>query len=87
LYNRRKPAIALFVILLCALTACGKPSGQELVEAQCTTCHLMAPIEIAEKSLQEWERTVWRMVDLGAKLNDREAEAVIEYLSATHGRQ
>ena len=82
----RIPAIVLLLILLCGSSACGAPSGEELVERHCTICHQLAPIEVAEKSLPEWERTVWRMVDLGAKLSDKEAEAVIEYLSDTRGR-
>ena len=87
----RKPAgilaVVLLFVLLCGLAGCKTPSGQALVEERCTRCHLLAPIEVAAKSRQEWENTVWRMVDLGAKLSDREAERVIEYLSATYGTQ
>jgi hypothetical protein len=83
----REMVIVLFLILLCALPACGAPSGKELVERHCTACHLMAPIEVAEKSYQDWKRTVWRMVDLGAKLSDKEAETVIDYLTTIHGAQ
>ena len=60
-------------------------SPEKLVQERCTKCHTLAPIEVAQKTHQEWEFAVYRMIDKGARLNDQETEAVIEYVSNTYG--
>jgi len=62
-------------------------SGESLVAARCTECHTLAPIEVARKTPQEWEATVYSMIGKGAHLNDSEARQVIEFLSETYGMQ
>jgi hypothetical protein len=70
-----------------SLAACvGKdPTPERLVTEHCTRCHTLAPIEVSHKTHQEWEATVYRMIDRGARLDSREAKAVIDYLGQTHG--
>ena len=72
--------------LVLLLARCGDDAPPEqLVQERCTRCHTLAPIEVSQKSFEEWERTVYRMIDKGARLSDGEAERVIEYLSETYG--
>jgi hypothetical protein len=79
--------VALGVSLL--LIACGgrQPSPEELVQARCTRCHTLAPIEVSQKTQQEWNLTVSRMIQHGARLSDREAQSVVDYLSDTYGTE
>lgn len=83
--------LALVVILGWAIvvgTCGGKPlSGEELVQERCTKCHTVAPIEAARKTRAEWQRTVYRMLEKGARLNDREAQEAIDYLSSVYGAE
>jgi hypothetical protein len=45
----------------------------------------MAPIEVSQKTREEWALAVQRMIDKGARLNGLQAEQVIDYLSSTYG--
>ena len=62
---------------LIATTGCSRKSPQELVEDRCTGCHALTTITRARKTRQEWETTVNRLVDRGARLNDRQVQEVI----------
>nr|NIV32409.1 hypothetical protein [Anaerolineae bacterium] len=75
-------AVALAILLglasVFAMSCCGgRVSAQALVEERCTECHTLAPIEAAQKTVEEWEFTVYRMIEKGARLNDRQAQEVI----------
>jgi hypothetical protein len=63
----------------------GELSGEELVQERCTECHTLAPVEVVRKTRQEWQFTVYRMMGKGARLNDQEAQVVIDYLSRVYG--
>jgi hypothetical protein len=82
-------ASAAVLGLAIILGACGgkQPSPEELVQERCTKCHTLAPIEVARKTRQDWESTVYRMIEKGARLNDREAWKVIDYLSRVYGSE
>ena len=85
-YVWRTRVVASGLIVLLVVGACGRtPSAEDLIEEQCTTCHTLAPIEATQKTQQEWGATVQRMIKKGARLNDREAQIVIDYLSRTYG--
>ncbi|MEJ2735315.1 MAG: hypothetical protein P8189_17420 [Anaerolineae bacterium] len=82
--------MATCLTLLClviSLVAClgTDPAPEKLVTERCTKCHTLAPIQVSHKTYREWEATVYRMMDKGARLNRREAKAVIDYLSQTYG--
>lgn len=62
-------------------------SGAALLEARCNQCHTLAPVEVARKTPQEWEATVYRMIGKGARLSDDEARQMVEFLSETYGIQ
>lgn len=59
--------------------------GAVLLERRCTVCHTLDRVESSEKSREEWESTVARMVEYGAQLNDAERAALIDYVAATYG--
>jgi mono/diheme cytochrome c family protein len=76
------------------LAACGGSKGEEgsltmlngkaLVEERCSVCHNLGRIKAAQKTQEEWKATVKRMLANGAKLNQAEQEAVIEYLAEAY---
>jgi len=84
---RRFYLTVLLVFVIIATTRCGGrvQSPENLVQERCTRCHTLAPIEAARKTRHEWESTVYRMITRGARLNEREAKEVIEYLSNVYG--
>ena len=56
-------------------------NGQSLVEERCTRCHDLARVTNTQKTEEEWQATVERMVSKGADLSPAEQEAVIKYLA------
>jgi len=71
--------------LLLPVRCRGTVPPEQLLEERCTRCHTLAPIEVARKSPEDWERTVYRMIGKGARLSDAEADRVIEYLNQRYG--
>ena len=82
-------ALAVTLGLITVVGGCGgrRLFPEELVQERCTGCHTLAPIEVAKKTRQEWEVTVYRMIKRGARLDDREAQEVIDYLSSAYGAE
>jgi hypothetical protein len=72
-------------IVVSAISGCSSEPPAQVVEERCVGCHALSIVENSRKSPEEWEATVTRMVQLGAKLNDKQAEAVIDYLGETYG--
>ena len=58
--------------------------GEALTKERCSICHDLKRVQDAKKTQEEWKANVERMVGKGAKLNDAEQEAVIEYLSEAY---
>ena len=58
--------------------------GKALMNERCTVCHSTERIQAAKKSKAEWEATVSRMKGKGAKLNDAETTALLDFLAATY---
>lgn len=59
--------------------------GESLLQERCTSCHSLSRVTQAQKTREEWEQTVTRMVGKGAQLNADEQAALIEYLAETYG--
>lgn len=74
--------IALAILVAgCTLRA----SGQDLVEAKCTRCHTLAPIEVQSRTRAEWDAVVQRMIEHGAHLSEVQAQRAVDYLAETYG--
>ena len=58
--------------------------GKALMNERCTVCHNTERIQAAKKTRADWEATVSRMKGKGAKLNDAETTALIDFLAATY---
>jgi len=59
-------------------------NGAELLEQRCSECHASTRAKKAEKTREQWEATVLRMMDKGAKLSEAEKKTLVDYLSATY---
>ena len=59
--------------------------GAALLEERCTVCHSLDRVTQAQKTREEWEQTVVRMVGKGTQLNADEQATLIEYLTQTYG--
>lgn len=81
-------AIALFTIgwtsSLASLAGQGKPipdgPGKEATQKICARCHELEKSFSLKQDREGWQRTVSKMVALGAKGTDEELNAVIDYL-------
>lgn len=59
--------------------------GESLLQDRCTACHGLSRVTQAQKTREQWEQTVTRMVGKGAQLNAGEQATLIEYLTETYG--
>jgi mono/diheme cytochrome c family protein len=86
----------LFVVAVSALSACGDASGEPsdqsvsvdgetLLQERCTECHGLERTTSAQKTREEWESTLTRMVNRGAELSDAEKTVLVDYLADTYG--
>jgi len=60
-------------------------AGKALLQERCTSCHGLDRTTSATKTREEWEKTVTRMVQKGAELNEEEMTILIDYLAETYG--
>jgi len=56
-------------------------SPRGILEKKCYTCHNINIVLKAQKDKDEWEKTLDRMVDYGAKLNKEERKILIDFLT------
>jgi mono/diheme cytochrome c family protein len=59
--------------------------GMALLEERCTECHGLERTTSKQKTREEWEQTVVRMVSKGAQLNEEEQAILITYLAENYG--
>lgn len=59
--------------------------GETLLEERCTQCHSLDRVKGLQKSGEEWEQTVLRMVGKGAELSEDEQAVLVDYLAETYG--
>jgi hypothetical protein len=81
--------LILFVGLFasaCSSGGGGSSEGERLLENRCTECHTLSRVENAEKTLDEWTRTIDRMVAMGAELNSEERAILLDYLEANYSK-
>ena len=63
--------------------ACAEPNGANLLEERCSVCHPSSRPKSKQKTPEQWEATVNRMMGKGAKLSDEEKVALLDFLSKT----
>jgi len=55
--------------------------GATLLENRCSVCHPSARPKSKQKTYEQWEATVSRMMAKGAKLTSNEKQILVDYLS------
>lgn len=61
------------------------PDGAKLLDGRCSSCHGADKPKQARKTLDQWDKTVSRMIDKGARLTESEKAVLLEYLGKTYG--
>jgi cytochrome c5 len=56
--------------------------GKALFESKCATCHSLERSLVVQADRAGWEGTIKRMMTKGAKLDKKEVEPILGYLSA-----
>jgi cytochrome c5 len=85
-----KSAMTLMIAsIVFAAISCGGQQpppngGAELLEQRCSACHPASRAMNQKKTAEEWETTVKRMMDKGAKLTEEEKQTLVNYLAATY---
>lgn len=85
----------VWIGFLC-LAAAGATSAQEpgsefdrskrVFEKICGNCHPLKTVVAGRRSPVQWEETLIKMIDLGAKASDDEFGMALDYLIRKHGR-
>ena len=73
----------LAVVLLAGCSSAASSSDPaSIVQTQCTRCHPIDRIKLAQHDLAGWQDTVQRMIsNHGAQLSDTDAQAVATFLA------
>jgi len=83
--------LSLVLLVSISVTACGSggggsSEGESLLQDRCTVCHTLSRVKSADKTRDEWGRTVDRMIAMGADLNSEERGVLLDYLEATYSK-
>jgi hypothetical protein len=80
--------IVTVVFLFFAAQGCrsdtGGVDGAKLLEERCSVCHKSEIPKNARKSRAEWDKTVSRMINKGAKLSPEEKKILVRYLARVY---
>lgn len=69
-----------------AAAPAAEATGNTLLEARCTVCHDLERVHKKKDDAEGWGKTVDRMREKGAKLDDAERAAVVSYLAQNYGK-
>jgi len=58
---------------------------QAKVKAACTQCHTVANITKKPRTRAEWSKVLDKMTGYGADIDEKDRDAILEYLSANFG--
>lgn len=64
--------------------AMAQDDGAALLEQRCSVCHPSARPKSKQKTPEQWETTVTRMMGKGAQLTPEEKKRLIDHLSETY---
>jgi hypothetical protein len=88
--SRTWPAACACVCAVSLLAAAAqdapKPErGEQIMNAACTTCHDLRPIETQALDQAAWTKEVKSMIDQGAEVKADDVPVLIDYLVRAHG--
>ena len=78
-------ATAAFAGASAAQDAAAPDKGEQIMNASCTTCHDLRPIQTQALDADAWRREVASMRDRGADVADADVPVLVEYLAKTYG--
>lgn len=79
-------ATALLVSLVAnSATAQDTPRGEKVLNASCTGCHDLRPVQTSAKGKDEWNDTVQNMLQKGADVSDADLPVLVDYLADAYG--
>ena len=86
----KQPIIICIAILACAVALTARPEpqdeqGERVLNQSCTNCHDIRRIQTKAMDRDEWNETVKKMIGNGAKVNEGDVPALLDYLVAHHG--
>lgn len=55
---------------------------EELIVERCSACHSVDRVFSADKTEEQWDATIDRMIDLGAEVSDEEKDLMIDWLTS-----
>ncbi len=58
--------------------------GQAIMQERCSVCHSITRVTSAHHTAAEWQNTVNRMINHGAKLAPQEEQVLIDYLAQNY---
>jgi cytochrome c5 len=76
---------SIFVLFAAVQDSPRVEKGEQIVNANCTTCHDLRPIETRALDEKGWATEVQSMIEKGAGLAKADASVVVDYLVRTHG--
>lgn len=82
---KKTPPAAILTVLLAPLAGCSPSTDgidpAALLEERCGSCHSVSIPKNARKSRSDWDETVTRMVNKGARLSPAEKKALVGHLA------
>lgn len=85
-----KKLLLFFVVMGFVLSTIPTPivyaeaDGANLLEERCSVCHPSSRPKSKQKTPEQWETTVNRMMGKGAKLSEEERVLLLDFLSKTY---
>lgn len=77
--------VTVFVLSLIDRPAImAQEDGATLLEQRCSVCHPSSRPKSKQKTPEQWEATVTRMIGKGAKLSIEEKQVLVDFLSQTY---
>ena len=78
--------VAAASIAVAASQDAPKPErGEQIVNAACTTCHDLRPIETQALDEDGWKKSVAKMIEEGAEVKTEDVPVLVAYLVKQHG--
>jgi cytochrome c5 len=58
--------------------------GQAIMQQSCSVCHSITRVTSAHHTAAQWQNTVNRMINHGAKLTSKEEQVLLDYLAQNY---